>query len=165
MAKKKKDDGPLDLDAQMKELEKRIKKLEKDQPDDAIAMVVAANSFDKAMMPFIMGVTAASMGMEVHIFFTFFGINLLKKGYSPKMPGMYMPFTGMMVNKMKTLNIEDFQGQLKMAKELGVNLYACNTSMEMMGIKKEDLTNGIEIVGAAAFLDMAANSKVQLFIS
>ena len=165
MGKNNKAESPKDMNAQIKELEARIKTLENDQQEDALSMVVAANSFDKAMMPFIMGVTAASMGMEVHIFFTFFGINLLKKGYSPKMPGIYMPFTGMMVSKMAKLNIEDFPGQVKMAKELGVHLYACNTSMEMMGIKKSDLIDGIEVVGAATFLDLAANSKVQLFIS
>jgi len=127
-------------------------------------MAVSEGSFDKAMMSMMMGNTAASMGIDTHIFFTFFGLNLLKKGANPKMPGMFRLFTGMMIKKMKGIGIEGFQEQLAMAKDLGVHLYACNTSMEMMGIKKEDLIDGVTILGAAAFLDIGADSDMQLFL-
>lgn len=127
-------------------------------------MAVSEGSFDKAMMSMMMGNTAASMGIDTHIFFTFFGLNLLKKGANPKMPGMFRLFTGMMVKKMKGIGIDGFQEQLAMAKDLGVHLYACNTSMEMMNIKKEDLIDGVTILGAAAFLDIGADSDMQLFL-
>ncbi len=129
-----------------------------------VSMVVAEGSFDKAMMPFIVGTTAASMGMEVHIFFTFFGLQLLKKGKKPKLPGMMRPFTGMLLKKMKKLKIPDFEELKQQAIDLGVHLYACSTSMTMMGIGKEDLIEGAEVLGAASFLDIAADSEVQLFI-
>mgnify|MGYP000944443011 FL=1 len=128
------------------------------------AMVVSEGSFDKAMMAMMMGNTAASMGIETHIYFTFFGLNLLKKGAKPKLPGMFRFFTGMMVKKMKGIGMEGYQEQLEMAKELGVKIYACSSSMEMMGIKKEDLIDGITVLGAAAFLNMATESDMQLFI-
>ncbi|HQN75670.1 MAG TPA: DsrE/DsrF/DrsH-like family protein [Methanomassiliicoccales archaeon] len=128
------------------------------------AMVVSEGSFDKAMMAMMMGNTAASMGIETHIYFTFFGLNLLKKGAKPKLPGMLRFFTGMMVKKMKGIGMEGYQEQLEMAKELGVKIYACSSSMEMMGIKKEDLIDGITVLGAAAFLNMATESDMQLFI-
>jgi peroxiredoxin family protein len=51
-----------------------------------------------------------------------------------------------------------------MARDLGGHLYACNTSMEMMGVKTEDLIDGVTILGAAAFLDISADSDMQLFI-
>jgi len=127
-------------------------------------MAVSEGTFDKAMMAMMMGNTAASMGMDTHIFFTFFGLNLLKKGVNPKMGGLYRLFTGMMVKKMKGIGIDSFQEQLEMAKDLGVHLYACNTSMEMMGVKKEDLIEGVTILGAAAFLDISADSDMQLFL-
>lgn len=129
-----------------------------------VAIVVSEETFDKAMMPFIMGVTAASMGMDVHIFFTFFGLTILKKGNKPKMGGLYRLFTGMMEKRMKAAGVENLREQIKTAKELGVHLYACSTSMVVMGIKESDLVDGAEIVGAATFLDMAADSDVQLFI-
>jgi len=128
------------------------------------AMVVSEGTFDKAMMAMMMGNTAASMGIETHIFFTFFGLNLLKKGTKPKLPGMMRFFTGMMVKKMKGIGMDGYQEQLEMAKELGIKIYACSTSMEMMGIKKEDLVDGITVLGAAAFLDIGTDSDMQLFI-
>jgi peroxiredoxin family protein len=131
---------------------------------EKVSIVVAEGSFDKAMMPFIVGNTAVSMGMEVHIFFTFFGLKLLRKGTKPKLPGMMRFFTGMILKKMKKLNIPDFEELKKQAVDLGVHLYACSTSMAIMNIKKEDLIEGAEILGAASFLDIAADSKVQLFI-
>lgn len=131
---------------------------------DKVSIIVSEGSFDKAMMPFIVGTTAASMGMEVHIFFTFFGLKLLKKGTKPKLPGMMSLFTGMIIKKMKKLNIPDFEELKGQAVDLGVHLYACSTSMSIMSVKKEDLIEGAEILGAAKFLDIAADSKVQLFI-
>jgi peroxiredoxin family protein len=129
-----------------------------------VSIIVSEGSFDKAMMPFIVGTTAASMGMEVHIFFTFFGLKLLKNGTKPKLPGMMRFFTGMILKKMKKLKIPDFEELKQQAIDLGVHLYACSTSMTLMNVKKEDLIDGAEILGAAKFLDIAADSDVQLFI-
>jgi peroxiredoxin family protein len=129
-----------------------------------VSMVVSEGTFDKAMMPLIVGTTAASMGMEVHIFFTFFGLKLLKKGTKPKLPGMMRFFTGMILKKMKKQKIPNFEELKQQAIDLGVHLYACSTSMTLMNVKKEDLIEGAEILGAAKFLDIAADSKVQLFI-
>jgi peroxiredoxin family protein len=129
-----------------------------------VSMVVSEGTFDKAMMPLIVGTTAASMGMEVHIFFTFFGLKLLKKGTKPKLPGMMRFFTSMILKKMKKQNIPNFEEMKQQAIDLGVHLYACSTSMTLMNVKKEDLIEGAEILGAAKFLDIAVDSEVQLFI-
>jgi peroxiredoxin family protein len=129
-----------------------------------IAMVVSEGTFDKAMMPMMIGNTAASMGVDVHIFFTFFGLGLLKKTSNPKLPGLMRIGTGMFKKKMKKMGLEDFQGQLKMAKELGIHLYACSTTVELMGMKKEDMVDGVTILGAAGFLDIALDSNAQFFI-
>ncbi len=94
---------------------------------EKFCMVVSEGSFDKAMMPLIMGTTAASMGMEVHVFYTFFGLKLLKKGVRPKLPGLMSLFTGMMEKKMKKINMPGYQEMLAQAKDLGVNFYACST--------------------------------------
>jgi peroxiredoxin family protein len=115
-------------------------------------------------MPLIMGTTAASMGMEVHVFYTFFGLKLLKKGVRPKLPGMMSLFTGMIEKKMKKVNVPGYQEMMKQARELGVNFYACSTSMTLMGIEEGDLVEGTKVLGASSFLDIAADSKVSLFI-
>jgi peroxiredoxin family protein len=129
-----------------------------------VVIVVSEGTFDKAMMAMMMGNTAASMGMDVHIFHTFFGLSLLKKTARPKLPGMMRLFTGMFIKKMKKVGVEDYQAQIKMAQELGVNLYACSTTMELMGIKTEDMFDGVKVLGAAAFLGIATDADTSLFI-
>lgn len=129
-----------------------------------MAIVVAEGSFDKAMMPLILATTGASMGMEVHVFFTFWGLNLLKKDANPKLPGLFRIMTGWFKKRMAKIGLEDFQSQREMAIDLGVNMYACSTTMNIMGMQKEQLVDGIKVLGAAAFLNIAAESDIQLFI-
>ncbi|HUU06889.1 MAG TPA: DsrE/DsrF/DrsH-like family protein [Thermoplasmata archaeon] len=131
---------------------------------DRVVMVVSEGSFDKALMPLIIGTTAASMGMEVHLFYTFFGLKLLKKGVRPKLKGLMRPFTGMIQNKMKKLKVPGFDEMMQQAKELGVNFYACSTSMALLGVKESDLVDGVKVLGASAFVDIAADSKASFFI-
>jgi len=131
---------------------------------DKLSMVVCEGTYDKAMMPLILGTTAASMGSEVNVFYTFFGTKLLKKGVKPKLPGLWRLMTGMMVGRMKKVGIPDYDGMMNQAMELGVNFYACSTTMGLMGIKEEDLRPGVKVLGAAAFLKMAQESNVSLFI-
>ncbi|UAL07176.1 MAG: DsrE/DsrF/DrsH-like family protein [Candidatus Methanogranum gryphiswaldense] len=129
-----------------------------------VAIVVSECSFDKGVMAMMIANTAASMGMEVHVFFTFFGLNLLKKGARPKLSGMYRLFTGTFEKKMSKVGIPKFGEQLSMAKDQGVNIYACSTSMALMGVKEENMTDGVKIIGAAGFLNIAADSDMQYFI-
>ena len=135
---------------------------------DKMALVVSEGTFDKAMMAFILGTIGASMGMEVHIFFTFFGLEVLKKNAKPKLPGIYRLFVSlgvkMMEKKMKKQNIGGFEESRQQDIDLGAKLYACSTSMSIMGVKEEDLIDGVEIVGATKFIDLAMDAKVQLFI-
>ena len=132
---------------------------------DKFCMVVSEGTFDKAMMPLIMGTTAAASGSEVHVFYTFFGTKLVTaKGSKPKLPGMFRLFTGMFVKKMKAVGIGSYAEMMQQAKEMGINFYACSTTMGLMGIKESDLLPGVKVLGAAAFLKLASESKTTLFI-
>jgi len=131
---------------------------------DKVVMVVSEGSFDKALMPLIIGTTAASMGMEVHVFYTFFGLKLLKKGVRPKLKGLMRPFTGMIQKKMKKLKVPGFDEMMQQSKDLGVNFYACSTSMALLGVKESELVDGVKVLGASAFVDIAAGSKASFFI-
>jgi peroxiredoxin family protein len=130
----------------------------------SMAIVVAESSFDKAIMPFMLAVSGAAAGMEVHLFFTFFGLNVLKKKFRPRLPGLMAPFTFMMERKMRQKNVPGLNELRQQAVELGINLYGCSTSMDLMGVTKEDLISGAKVAGATAFLALAARSDVQLFI-
>lgn len=130
------------------------------EKQNTITMVVYDNHFDKLMMPMIIAQGALAMGMEVNIFYTFFGLQGLLKKYKPKMPGIYSLFTGMIQKRMAKQKIMSYKEFMASNIEMGANVYACNMSMEMMGWKKEDMFDGVKIAGVAKMLDMAADASV-----
>lgn len=133
-----------------------------------ISIIVHSDSMDKLYPVFMISSAGASMDVEVHLFFTFWGLNMLKKGgfESAKLPAPMTEGTEMMKNKMKEIGVPSLVELLHICKETGnVKLYACSTTMEVMGVKKEDLIPEVDdVLGATAFLDIAMDSDVQLFI-
>jgi peroxiredoxin family protein len=112
--------------------------------------------------------TGGAMDAEVHLFFTFWGLNAVKKGGLDKagLPGIMTLGTGMMKNKIKSVNVPSLTELLAMCRDTeNVKIYACSTTMEIMDVKKEELIPEVdEIVGAATFLDIAMDADVQMFI-
>ena len=150
-----------------------------------LALVASKGTLDEAYPPLILATTAASLGWEVGIFFTFYGLDILNKKKLNKlkvpslanpampvpvpnivgmMPGMTSVATAMMKGWMKKSKIPMVKEFMDMSRELGVKLFACSTTMGVMGVEENDLIEGVEIAGAAAFLDYAGDSDVQLFI-
>lgn len=155
---------------------------------DKYTMVVFSQDFDKVIASFIIATGAAAMESEVVMFFTFWGINALRdpmkkgngKNFVEKMFGAMMPKgvgklklskmnmggmgTSMMKKIMKKKNVVSLESLVDMAKEMGIKLVVCQMSMDLMGIKKEELIDGVEIGGVAAYLGEANDAKVNLFI-
>jgi peroxiredoxin family protein len=133
-----------------------------------MAIIVQSGSLDKLYPLFMLSSTAAAMDVETHLFFTFWGLNALKKGglESAGLPGDMRDGTEMMKERIKNAKIPTLPELLKMCKQMGnVKLYACSTTMEIMGVKKEELVPEVDdVVGAASFLAIALDSNVQLFI-
>lgn len=129
-----------------------------------ISIVVSKHSFEAAMEALIIASTAGVFVDKVDLFFTFWGIKLITKGYKPKLAGIMAPFTFMMRNKMKKQGVQSFEEMLEMCVDMGVQFHACSTSMDLMGIKEEDLIEGAQISGASTFLSGAIGSETQLFI-
>ena len=148
-----------------------------------LAIIALHGTLDAAYPPLILATAALAMEMEAAVFFTFYGLEILKKGNADKLqvapianpampmpvpniigmlPGMTAMATGMMNNMMKKANVAKLSELLAMAQEFGVRLIACQMSMDVMGIKKEDLIDGIEIGGAATFLEFASEDAVAL---
>ncbi len=152
-------------------------------------MVIFSNDFDKMMAAFIIANGAASMGSEVTLFFTFWGLNLLrrpggngkiKKDMMEKMFASMMPKgpgalslskmnmggmgTRMIQRVMKRKNVYSLPYLVEEAKKNGVRFVACTMSMDIMGIKKEELIDGIEYGGVSYYLEKADRSSYNLFI-
>jgi peroxiredoxin family protein len=171
-------------------LEQRVNELEgapAQDIEDRLSLVVFSGDLDKAIAAFIIATGAAAMGMEVSMFFTFWGLNVVKKeknyegknilekGFTAMMPAgtgqlplSQMNFFGAgakiirkLMNDHEVTSIEEF---VEMAQEFGVRMVACDMSRELLGIRDEELIDGLEFGGVATFMGDAARSKASLFI-
>ncbi len=151
-------------------------------------MIMFSGDMDKAMAGLIIANGAAAMGDEVTIFFTFWGLNILRKAqkikvrksFMEKMFGMMMPRgaeklglskmnfggmgTAMMKDIMRKKNVNSLPELIKNAQDMGVKFIACTMSMDVMGIKQEELIEGVEYAGVATYLGEADEANVNLFI-
>ena len=132
------------------------------------AIIVHSGTIDKLLCAFTLGSTAASMDIETHLYFTFWGLNMLKKGAMEKagLPATYKHHEEMLKTKLKEMNYPTPYEMLKRMKATGnVKIYACSPTMEMFGVTKDTLIPEVDkIAGAAAFLDIAADADISLLI-
>ena len=158
-----------------------------------LALVASKGTLDQAYPPFILASTAVAMGWEVGIFFTFYGLNLLHKQrlehlqVSPignpampppipefealkvpnivgMLPGMTAMATMMMQGMMDKARMPSIKELLDVCIEGDVQLFACGTTMGVMGIEQKDLIPQAKCAGATAFLSYAADADVSMFI-
>jgi peroxiredoxin family protein len=185
--------GTVGLDqiqAQIDELKTKVESMSKDMAENKLSMVVFSGDLDKVLASFVIATGAAAMGMDVVMFFTFWGTPVLRdknknvggKDMMGKMFGTMLPKgtgqvklsnmnmggmgTMMMKSLMKKKNVASLEEMLEMAGELGVQIYICQMSMDLMGFKQEEMIQypDLEFCGVAKFMEQAAESKVQLFI-
>ena len=163
-----------------------------------MAIIASQGSLDWAYPPFILASTAAAMDIEVKVFFTFYGLPLLKPeikakvtpAANPAMP-MKMPFgpkgfqaidwpiphaisgvmpgfdtvaTSLMKKTFKNKGVATITELRDMCQMLGVDLIACQMTMDVFGFEEKDFIEGISYAGAAAFLDFAVDADLQLFM-
>jgi len=148
-----------------------------------LAIIATHGTLDAAYPPLILATAALAMDIEAAIFFTFYGLQIIKKGHAdhlevapianPAMPmpvpniigvlpGMTAVATSMMNNMMKGANVSKLSELLDISIEMGVRLIACQMTMDVMGIKKEDLIDGLEVGGAATYLEFASQNAITL---
>jgi len=133
-----------------------------------LALIVHSGTLDRLYCAFILGSTATAMGMEAHLYFTFWGLNVLVKGGLEKagLPANYKKMEGQMKRKLKEMKYPTLYDLLKRMKASGLlKIYACSPTMEIFGVKKEDLIPEVdEIAGATAFLDVASDADITLLV-
>jgi peroxiredoxin family protein len=178
------------IQKQVLELKAQLDSLSKNVAEDKLSMIVFSGDLDKVLASFIIATGATAMGMDVVMFFTFWGTPVLRdKGKSAggkdlmgKMFGTMLPKgvdgvklskmnmggmgTSMMKSLMKKKNVASLEQLIEMAGELGVRIFICEMSMDLMGFKHEEMIDypNLTYCGVAKFLEEAQNSKVQLFI-
>jgi peroxiredoxin family protein len=151
-------------------------------------IIVFSGDMDKVLAAFILATTSASMNMEVNMFFTFWGLNVIRKkkmtsgknilqkmmnfmnrGGADRLTLSKFNMMGMgpmmMKIMMKQSKIPSIEEMIKMSKELGVKFTACTTTFAFMGFEKDDFIDGVDsFAGAATFLQLAREGKISYFI-
>jgi peroxiredoxin family protein len=156
----------------------------------SMSIIVTKGSLDWAYPPFILATTAAAMDVKVTMFFTFYGLVLLKKNLDLKVtalgnPAMEMPMMGMhmgmpnivnmlpgvdaaattmMKNMIKKKGVASIEDLRTAALESDVNMIACQMTMDLFEYKREDMIDGPTLGGAASWVDLATKSDINLFI-
>ena len=157
---------------------------------NTMSIIVTKGSLDWAYPPFILSTTAAAMGLDVTMFFTFYGLPLLLKDLDLKLtslgnPAMKMPMAGMhmtmpnvvsalpgadaaasmmMKNLIKKKGVASIEELRDMAVEAEVRMIACQMTMDLFEYDKEEMIDGIDIGGAATYIECATQADINLFI-
>jgi peroxiredoxin family protein len=168
----------------MSKMQTVIEKPEEQQKRNKLVIICSKGSLDMAYPPLMLATTAAAMGMEVDLYFTFWGMSMINKKtidslkISPvgnpalpmpnilgMIPGMSSMMTSMMKKNMQKIKMPSIREMIATAKESGVRFHACSNTMDMMGVKKEDLIPEVDdIIGAATYLELASEDAITLFV-
>ena len=155
--------------------------------EDRLAMVVFSGDLDKAIAAFIIASGAAALGLKVSMFFTFWGINIIKKdrqygdkntlekGFTAMMPGNskdlpisqmnYFGVGAKLIRKVMIDNgVSSLEELIEVAQEMDVRLVSCSMSQELLAINQDELIGGVEQGDVATFLGDASRAKATLFI-
>lgn len=170
-------------------LRSEIAELREAMPEDRAALLVFSGDLDRAIAAFIVATGAATAGLETTIFFTFWGLSILKKKaakgsskrdlmqrmFSMMTPGSseslgvskmnYFGMGAVMLRKMmKDREVLSLEELMEMSRDLGVRIIGCTMTMDVMGIDREELFEDVELGGVAAYMGEAARARVSLFI-
>lgn len=176
-----------ELEEKLRDLERRLAHVERHVPEDRVALIVFSGDLDRVLAAFVIATGAAAMGQQVSMFFSFWGLSVLKKenqlsgktlfqkmmalmspGSSKGLPVSKMNYFGvgakMLRSMMKAKNVSSLEEMISLARELGVRMIACEMSRDVMGIKESELVAGLECGGVASFLADSLKSRTSLFI-
>ncbi len=196
-AAEKMEQEPMDVSLKLDDLQKQlsgikadIEAMKEENPENKLSMIVFSGELDKVLAAFVIATGAVAMGMDVVMFFTFWGTPALRdknksvagKDLMGKMFGTMLPKgvdgvklskmnmggmgTKMMKSLMKKKNVASLEEMIEVAAEFGVRIFVCEMSMDLMGFKHEEMIDYPDLTycGVATFLDEAVGSRVQLFI-
>ncbi|UCF12121.1 MAG: DsrE/DsrF/DrsH-like family protein [Thermoplasmatales archaeon] len=130
----------------------------------SMTIVVIEDTYDKALTAFNIGVGGIQMGMKVNMFFTSRGVNILKKAYKPRRARWGEAPIGWKEAYIRKRGGPILANLMYQAKDMGVNLYICYTSMISMGIKEEMFISGIKVLRMAEFLEISMESDAHFVI-
>ncbi len=164
-------------------LEEKVRAGEQKANKNRAAIIASKGTLDMAYPPLLLATGARGMGIEASIFFTLYGINILRKDANLKvaplanpampmpvpnligaLPGMTAMASMMMKNMFKKQSVPTIKELLDMCRDSGVKLVACQMTLDVLGMKKEDLIDGIEYGGLATFIEYGMGATITLYV-
>jgi len=171
------------VNRKIKTVENKVNEVELKTQKNRVAIIASKGTLDMAYPPLLLATGARSMGIEASIFFTLYGVNILKKKARLKvapianpampmpvpniigaLPGMTSMASMMMKGMFKKQSVPTVRELLDMSRDTGVRLIACQMTLDVLGIKQKDLVEGIEFGGLATFLEYGMGATVTLFV-
>jgi len=171
------------LTKQIKAVDNKVQQVEKNAVKNRVAIIASKGTLDMAYPPLLLATTARAMGIEASIFFTLYGVEILKKNAKLKvaplanpampmpvpniigaMPGMTAMASMMMKGMFKKQSVPPIKNLMDMARESGVKLVCCQMTVDVLGVKKKNLIDGIEFGGLATFIEYGMGSTINLFV-
>jgi peroxiredoxin family protein len=176
------------LESQVGGVQEQLSILEQNKSAEKASILVFSGNFDKLITSFILATGAAAMGIETTMFFTFWGLTGIKKKSSyadkhitEKMIAMMLPSDNASIGNTSMMNmggvgplffkyvmgrknVETLPGLVSVAQEMGVKFIACQMSMEVMGIKEEELLDDVEYGGVMKYVQSASEAGITLFV-
>ena len=171
------------VNKKIKTVEDKVHSVELKTHKNRVAIIASKGTLDMAYPPLLLATGARSMGIEASVFFTLYGVNILKKRANLKvapianpampmplpnligaLPGMTSMASMMMKGMFKKQSVPSIKELLDMSRESGVKLVACQMTLDVLGVKQKDLIDGIEFGGLATFLEYGMGASVTLFV-
>jgi peroxiredoxin family protein len=171
------------MNKKIKAVETKVHEVELKAHKNRVAIIASKGTLDMAYPPLLLATGARSMGIDASVFFTLYGVNILKKRARLKVspignPAMPMPIPNiigalpgmtsmaslMMQGMFKKQSVPTIKELLDMSRDTGVRLIACQMTLDVLGIKQKDLIEGIEFGGLATFLEYGMGATVTLFV-
>lgn len=145
-----------------------------DQEKNKYTFICSRGTLDGAYPALVLGLNTVRLGHEATVFYTFMGLNVVRKGFLPKLrfyppgllgaiPGMPWLATKMMQKQILEANLPDVEALIEMAQIEGVRMVACHMTMSMMKLKQSDLIDDVEIMSAEQYLRHAEHCKINMF--
>jgi len=171
------------VNKKIRTVEDKVQAVELKSHRNRCAIIASKGTLDMAYPPLLLATGARSMGIEASIFFTLYGVNILKKNANLKvapianpampmpvpnivgaLPGMTSMASMMMKGMFKKQSVPTIKELLEMSRDSGVKLVACQMTLDVLGIKQKDLIEGIEFGGLATFIEYGMGATITLFV-
>jgi len=171
------------VNKKIKTVESKVHEVELKTHKNRCAIIASKGTLDMAYPPLLLATGARSMGIEASIFFTLYGVNILKKKSNLKvaplanpampmpipnligaLPGMTAMASMMMKGMFKKQSVPTIKELLEMSRDSGVKLVACQMTLDVLGIKQKDLIDGIEFGGLATFIEYGMGATITLYV-